>query len=235
MKLSYSLIFLFLIDFGFAHLCHDPFRPQKHLVLVPEKEQISIEETGKFRIYLENTFDSTLNDVKLFVKSDVFDIEVEPSIIEKLVPGERTFFLVKLKLRKGFQPGNYSLKISVDARSAELRPSIQSMDIVVKKKIEPKEIKQEEPTVHIKEPTLPVEEVKSEKITPLIKQPDITVKETRYPQKVVETITEEEKEYPQEVGEIVVKVEKIPFWQRTYFYIVLILVLVGILIWRKIK
>jgi len=227
------IITLFLHNYVFSHLCHDPFRPQQHLVLVPEKEQISIEETGKFRMYVENTFRSTLNDVRLIVESDAFDVEVEPYRIEELTPGERSFFLVKLKLRKGFKAGSYPLKINVDARSAELTPSIQKMDVVVEKKTELETTQLEEPKVLIEKPTLQIEEVKpKEAVLPKIALPEKkeptkeVVKEVELQQKVVE---------PKEVEEIVVKVEKIPFWKKTYFYIILVLVLVLIFIWRKIK
>lgn len=168
-------VIMFVVEPGFAHMCHDPFRPQDHLVLAPDKELIRIEESGEFRIYIENTFPTALNDVRLFVESQAFDIEIEPQAIERLVPGERSFFLVRLRLHKGFKPGDYPLKINVGAKSSELKSSIEMINVVVEeKRIESKD-----------------------------------------------------------AGEIVVKVEKIPFWEKTYFYIILILFLVTILVWRK--
>jgi len=186
------IIFLFFDAPSFAHMCHDPFRPQDHLVLVPEKDLITIGEAGEFRMYIENTFRSTLRKVKLHVKSPAFDIKIEPLLLERLVPGERTFFLVKLKLREGFEPGDYPLRISVGAKSAEIKPSIERMEVVVDRGVRP-------------------------------------------PEKVVEHLKEEVEDVPKEAGEVIVKVEKIPPWKKPYFYIVFILLLLGILIWRKIK
>lgn len=217
--LSPFIVFLFLIletDVIFGHMCHDPFRPQEHLVLVPEKELIRLEETGEFRMYIENTFRSTLQEVRLFVESPAFDIKIEPPLIERLVPGERKFFLIKLKLREGFKPGDYSLRISADAKSAEIRPTIEKMDIVVDK------IREEGVMPEVERLALPE------------KKPERPVKEVKPHEEDVEPQEEIEKA-PQEVGEVVVKVEKLPFWKRAYFCIIFILLLLGILIWRKIK
>lgn len=186
------IVFLFLVDPAFAHMCHDPFRPEDHLVLMPEKDLIRIEEIGEFRMYAENTFRSTLQEVRLRVESPAFDIDIEPPLLERLVPGERAFFLVKLKLRKGFEPGDYPLRISVEAKSAEIKPSIERMEVVVDRGV-------------------------------------------GSPEEVVGHLKEEVEEAPKKAGEVMVKVEKIPHWKKTYFYIVFILLLLGMLIWRKIK
>jgi len=186
------IIFLFLTAPAFAHMCHDPFRPQNHLVLMPEKDLIRIEEIGEFRMYVENTFRSALQEVRLRVESPAFDIDIEPPLLERLVPGERAFFLVKLKLRKGFEPGDYPLRISVGAKSAEIKPSIEKMEVVVDRGV-------------------------------------------GSPEEAVEHLKEEVEEGTKEAGEVVVKVEKIPPWKKTYFHIVFILLLLGMLIWRKIK
>lgn len=170
-----------------GHLCHDPFRPPNRLVLMPEKKLIRMEKEGEFRIYVENTFSSVLRDLRLIITSPAFDIETVPSSIDKLVPGERNFYLVKLKLREGFKPGDYPLKISVGARSAELRPSIETVEVVTEEVI----------------PEPPVEErVKSQ---------------------------------AEEAEEIVVRVEKFALAERWYIYLVPILILFGLLIWRKLK
>lgn len=220
MKKKSLIIFLFLallVDVpcvSLGHMCHDPFRPKDHLVLVPDKDPIRIEKGGEFRMYIENTFRSILNDVRLLVESQAFDIEVKPQVIDRLAPEERSFFLVKLKLRKGFELGNYPLRINVGARSAELKPSIERIDIVVEdKRIE-----------HQREPEIEPQEQEKIEILPQ-KKPEPTVEGVLKPMEAM----------PQEVGELVVEVEKIPFWQKPYFYIILILFLVAIFLWRKIK
>ena len=97
MKLLGFIIFLFLalginVPRVFGHMCHDPFRPRDHLVLVPDKDLIRIEKTGEFRMYIENTFSSILRQVELFVEGQAFNIDIEPLVLERLLPGERTFF-----------------------------------------------------------------------------------------------------------------------------------------------
>ncbi|MFH1939347.1 MAG: hypothetical protein ABIK21_04270 [bacterium] len=185
MKSLFLIVMLFLISsFGYAHLCHDPFRPPDRLVLMPEKKLIRMEKEGEFRIYVENTFSSVLRDLRLIITSPAFDIETVPASIDMLVSGERSFYLVKLKLREGFKPGDYPLRISVEARSAELRASIEKMEVAIEE---------------------------------------------------IPELKEEIEEVPQEVEKVVIKVEKLPFWEKPYFYIILILLFLGILIWRKIK
>lgn len=183
---------LFLSEtFTFGHLCHDPFRPRERLLLIPDKELVKIEKSGEFRIYVENTFTSTLREVRLFVESPAFDINIEPKVLNQLIPGERSFFLIRLKLREDFLPGDYPLRISVKARSAELRPSIEKIEVIAeeKKSLQPSD-----------------EEIKPKKIEP-----------------------------SEEPSEVVVKVEKLPFWEKPSFYLILILFFLGILIFRKIK
>ena len=175
-------------------MCHDPFRPEDHLVLVPDKELIRIERSVQFRMYVENTFRSTLKEVRLLVESSAFDIEVQPPVIETLVPGERTFFLVSLKLRDGFEPGDYSLRINAGAKSAELKPSIEKMEVVVEE---------------------------TEAITPEA-EPEVK------PEDIVEPKVED-------VGEVVIRVERFVLAQRYYLYLVPILLLIGVLIWGKLR
>lgn len=269
------IIFLFLTIPSFTHLCHDPYRPQKYLTLVPERELITIEEIGEFRMYVENTFDSPLEDIQLFVENPAFEIKIEPSVLKRLVPGERSYFLIKLKLREGFTPGDYPLRISVRAREGELIPTTERIDVTVEEKItepkgdpvpipqiKPEEMNQEEIPPEEKQ-VLPVPErkleVPIEKIKPQEKErkPQQKVEEVPHqvrkephvlPERKLEVPLEEInpqeeeikpqqeiEEVPSEVGKVVVRVEKIPFWKKPYFYIILISLLLGILIWRKIK
>jgi len=178
-------------------MCHDPFRPKKHLILSPEKDLIKIEKVGEFRIYIENTFQSTLREVKLLIENPAFDVKVIPSFIERLLPGERTFFLVKLKAKEDIQPQKYSLRISVRARSAQLRPSIETLTVAVDEKIPERE-----------------EE--------LIQQPELSVEDSK-PLEVA----------PEETGEVTIEIERIPFWRKPYFSVILIFLLLCIFLWRK--
>ncbi len=213
MKATFLFVLL-LSSYSFAHLCHDPFRSTGHLLLVPEKDNISIEEKGEFRIFVENPFQSILKHLRLIVESEAFEVEVQPLVLKDLAPGEKTYFLVKLRLRRGFKPGNYPLRISISAKSAEITPSIERIDVVAeeKSKEEPKKQPLPPPIESYQEPEKPQEETCQEKI-----------------------IEELPDEIPDETGEITIKVEKIPFYKKSYFYLFFILLLLGILIWRKIK
>ena len=122
-------------DGAYGHLCHDPFRPRDRLILIPERELLRMEREGEFRIYVENAFRSVLRDLRLIITSPAFEIETVPASIAQLVPGEQSFYLVRLKLREGFEPGDYPLKISVGAKSAELRPTIEKIAVVVDEEV----------------------------------------------------------------------------------------------------
>lgn len=255
------MVFLFFYNYSFAHLCHDPFKPVEHLVLVPEKDIISIEESGEFRIYVENTFRSTLEYLKLLIENDAFDVEIEPPILKNIVPGERTYFLIKLKLRQGFKPGNYPLKISVAAESAVITPSIEKINVVAEEKPQKKPEEQVLPPPLTKtiESDTPLEEDKllrdieleEEKCQELEKEKYKKPKQekTQEPEKnkyqksekpisqkpIEEKHNEEIQDSPEEIGEITIKVEKIPLYKKPYFYLFFILLLLGIFIWRKIR
>ncbi len=226
-----------------CHMCHDPFIPRDHLVLVPEDDLIRMERVGEFRIYTENTFRSPLQDVELLVESPAFDIEVKPRILKRLIPGERTFFLVKLKLKGGYKLGDYPLRIRVKAREAVLRPSIEKIGVVVSeevpqlpikplpKAITPEVVPEVKPREEI--PQLPVESVE-EVITPEI-EPEVKPQEEVIPLEKV-PVPEDIVEPPvEEAGKIVVRVEEIPFWRRPYFYLVLLGILLGLILVRKLK
>ncbi|MCS7151800.1 MAG: hypothetical protein NZ928_05400 [Endomicrobia bacterium] len=223
-KKIFYLLFCFLtIKPTFAHLCHDPFRPTQHLVLVPEKELITIEETGSFRIYIENTFDTILYDVKLIVENPAFEIEIIPNTIQKLVPGERSFFVVELKLREGFLPDSYPLKINVEAKSSELTATVNKIDVVVEKKIKQTQIQQETQKSTTIQLILPQEE-KIENTNQILQTKETFV-----------STSPQQKNLSEHSQEIVVKVEKIPFWKKPYFFAILGLITIIILLLRKTK
>ncbi len=201
----------------FPHLCHDPFRPRKHLILSPETDSIKIERSGEFRIYIENTFQSILREVELLIENPAFDIKVIPPFIERLLPGERTFFLVKLKTKEDIQPQKYSLRISVRARSAELKPSIETLTVAVDEKIP----EREEELVQL--PAPPFEKLQPPKTTPE-DIGEVTFEELQPPKTI-----------PEDIGEVTVEIERIPFWKKPYFSMILIFLLLCIFLWRRIR
>jgi hypothetical protein len=315
------IVVLFLINsLGYTHLCHDPFRPEDRLILIPEAKMIKMEKEGEFRIYVENTFSSVLQDLRLFVASPAFEIEISPTSIDRLVPGERSFYLVKLRLREGFKAGDYPLKISVAARSAELRPTIEKIGIAVDEKVPPPPVKpppggpapEVKPKVEPSAPAVPREEERKKVPPPSVEPPqevitpeaepeveppapgvsreeerkEIPPPSVEPPQEVITpeaepkvkppapAVSQEEerekipqpfvKPHPEvimpeaepkvkppapgvsqeeervepsvdEDGEIVVRVEKVALAKRAYIYIIPIFLLVGLLIWRKLR
>ena len=257
MKFLFLIAMLFLTDsFGHAyveiehyicphgHLCHDPFRPTDRLILMPERKLIRMEREGDFRIYVENAFSSVLRDLRLIITNPAFEIETVPESIAQLIPGEKTFYLVRLRLREGFEPGDYPLRISVTAKSAELIPSIEVVEVVAEEIIIPKpepEVKPPEPVVPPKEKVIEPEEITIE--PPVQPVPEVIIPEPE-PQEPVAPVEEkvlitedEEVIEPQEkeVGEIVVRVEEFVLARRWYLYLIPILLLIGLLVWRRLR
>ncbi len=128
MKLLLVIILCLISSFSYAQSPHR--RGRDRLILTPERELIRIEREGDFRIYVRNTFPSALQDLKLMITNPAFEIEIAPAIITRLVPGERRFFLVKLRLREGFEEGDYPLRINVQAKGADLGPIIEAAGII---------------------------------------------------------------------------------------------------------
>lgn len=222
-----------------CHMCHDPFIPRNHLILVPEADLVRIEKEGEFRIYIENTFRTTLREVELFVKNPAFDIEIKPPLLKKLMPGERTFFLIKLNLREGFKPGDYPLRISAGAKSAVLRPSIETIEVVSEPPVQPipeAVVSEVEYEVDPPKQVAPVPEVAVTEIEHEVNLPKPVVppeKEILKQEVIVEPLEEMVEPQAEVAGEIVVRVEEfIPGW---YLYLIPILLLIGLLLWRKRK
>lgn len=104
-----------------GHLCDNIFKRADRLIIKPERDFIRIEKKGILRIFLKNGYPASLHNVRIVGKSDAFQVEVIPPLIQELRPGEKIYFSLELAAKEGAKYGNHPLEIWVGARQFRLR------------------------------------------------------------------------------------------------------------------
>lgn len=103
-----------------AHLCNDVFAQARDNLAVKvdiRDGQLRINQKASFRVYLLNTMDRNIADIRLEVVSPDFAATVEPSPAWKGFPslkttrrgGQKEFFTVTLKRQRGTSDGKYDI------------------------------------------------------------------------------------------------------------------------------
>jgi hypothetical protein len=103
-----------------AHLCNDVFAQARDNLAVKvdiRDGQLRINKEASFRVYLLNTMDRAIADIRLEAVSKDFDAVVEPSPDWKGYPrlqtalqgGQKEFFNVTLKRKSGTEDGKYDI------------------------------------------------------------------------------------------------------------------------------
>jgi hypothetical protein len=120
-KITFILVLLGLMTtFAFAHLCNDVFIQAKDNLAVKvdiRDDQLRINSEASFRVFLLNTMDRDIVDIRLDVLSDDFLSSVNPSPEWKKYPrlktkvkgGKKQYFEVKLRRKPGTQQGKYKI------------------------------------------------------------------------------------------------------------------------------
>lgn len=131
-----------------AHLCDDVFRQARDNLAVKidvRDGQLRIGREATFRVYVLNTMDRYIADLRLAVRSDEFDAEVKPSPDWRDFPrlrtaaptcvvrgqaggqGEKEYFTVILRRREGVPDGTY--RIDLELRSDRRDRSFLSVSV----------------------------------------------------------------------------------------------------------
>ncbi|MBU4200556.1 MAG: hypothetical protein KKG09_08645 [Verrucomicrobia bacterium] len=106
----------------FAHLCNDVFMQAKDNLAVKvdiRDDQLRINTSAKFRVYLLNTMDRGIDDIRLEVKSSEFTAQVKPSPEWREFPklktvsqgGKKEYFEVKLDRKSNTARGKYKIEL----------------------------------------------------------------------------------------------------------------------------
>ena len=264
-KLNIELILLILTSLSspaYGHLCDNIFRRADKLVVKPERDFIRIEKTGALRIFIKNTYPAALHRVRMIGESDAFFVDVEPPLIKELKPQEKTFFTLKLKVKEGVKPGDYSLLIKVGARQFNFRPHLLIRGEVEKPEVtkpsEPKTVQekvtkpqvkpQPEDTVIQKEPPPTKEEIKKAQVKPPVLEKPFPKKKEIIKPSAEEKVGPANEIEPEEdtllkgdtlpttqpIGEVIIRVERFAEL-KYYLYLIPIVILVVLLIWRRVR
>lgn len=119
-KILIPLALLALVLPVHAHLCNDVFAQARDNLAVKvdiRDGQLRINKEASFRVYLLNTMDRPIADIRLAVVSPDFDAVIEPSADWKGFPrlqtslkgGKKEFFNVTLKRKSGIADGKYDI------------------------------------------------------------------------------------------------------------------------------
>lgn len=123
MKISTQLLLgTILLSFFFlnAHLCNDVFIQAKDNLAVKvdiRDGQLRISKEARFRVYLLNTMDRDIADIRLEIMTDKFKSKVKPASSWKSYPvlkttckgGSKQYFTVILKRKKDVPQGKYNI------------------------------------------------------------------------------------------------------------------------------
>ena len=123
---------------AFAHLCNDVFVQAKDNLAVKvdiRDGQLRIGKEASFRVYLLNTMDRNIDEIRLRVKSRHFDAEVAPSPQWRTRPalkavkrgGKKEYVTVTLRRKPGVPDGRY--KIGLDLYSKRQRRTFKTVDL----------------------------------------------------------------------------------------------------------
>jgi hypothetical protein len=118
------LILMFVTKRSYSHLCNDVFAQAKDNLAVKvdvRDGQLRISTNAKFRVYLLNTMDRTIEDIMLSVESKEFTAKVTPakswvdfpSLQTALFGGKKQYFDVELSRKPGIPEGKYKIGLKL--------------------------------------------------------------------------------------------------------------------------
>lgn len=104
----------------YAHLCNDVFIQAKDNLAVKvdiRDNQLRINDSAEFRVYLLNTMDRDIADIRLAIDTDQFDTTVTPASDWRSYPklrtknkgGKKEYFTVTLERKSGTEQGTYKI------------------------------------------------------------------------------------------------------------------------------
>ena len=114
--------FLALPAIALAHLCNDVFVQAKDNMVVKvdiRDGQLRVGQKGSFRVYLLNTMDRGIANIKLEVLCEQFNADVKPSETWRKFPqlqttrrgGKKEYFTVALERKPGVPDGKYKIRL----------------------------------------------------------------------------------------------------------------------------
>lgn len=115
---------LFTTSFVYAHLCNDVFIQAKDNLAVKvdiRDNQLRVNKSAEFRVYLLNTMDRDIANIQLAVESDDFDAVVKPApdwtsfpeLETKNKGGKKEYFIVRLNRKPATEEGRYKIGLTL--------------------------------------------------------------------------------------------------------------------------
>lgn len=109
---------LVCLSAAYAHLCNNVYKSPDRLIVKPEKPVTSVDKSEEVRVFVKNNFPVTINDVRLTVKSDDDNVQVEvtPESLGAMKPGDKKDFTVKITVADGAPAKKHKLSIGLAAK-----------------------------------------------------------------------------------------------------------------------
>lgn len=124
-RIIWCTLMIFLVaQTAYAHLCNNIFWTPDRVIVKPEKQSLALAKEDTFRVFVQNNYPAPLHNVRLIVQSEdtAVKVNVSPSAIEDMKPGERTAFTVKVTLDGDGTPRKVLLRFAFSAREIDFRP-----------------------------------------------------------------------------------------------------------------
>jgi len=108
---------LLYLSAAYAHFCNNVYKLPDRLIVKPEKPVTSVYKSEEVRVFVKNNYPKPLDNVSLSAKSDdeAVQTEVEPAKIDKMKPGDKVDFKIKIKVADGAPAKKHKLSIGISA------------------------------------------------------------------------------------------------------------------------
>jgi len=108
---------LVYLSAAYAHFCNNVYKTPDRLIVKAEKPVTAVDKSEEVRVFVKNNYPKAVDNVSLSAKSDdeAVTTEVEPAKIEKMKPGDKMDFKIKIKVADGAPAKKHKISIGISA------------------------------------------------------------------------------------------------------------------------
>ncbi|MBI5832777.1 MAG: hypothetical protein HZB16_10775 [Armatimonadetes bacterium] len=111
---------------AWGHLCNNIYRTPDRVIVKPEKQVTTVDQSERFRVFVQNNYPTRLTKLRLGAQAGGgIQVAIEPAEFAQLKAGERVAFTLNLTVPPGTPRGTQTLRMAVAANEIGFRPAEQ--------------------------------------------------------------------------------------------------------------